>query len=143
MSAPHFFKGSPSLLTNISGLNPVRELHEAFFEVEPVSCLELDLQIADELCVQRTGLVLKARGRIQLNVQIRRFEQFASMGNVDDRRILPVAWFEESVDMDETSKELFERTLLSRERLLNRVSIGLMIAGLIVFTITIVICGVQ
>lgn len=37
LSAPHFFMGDPQLRKDVIGLNPEKEEHETFLEIEPVS----------------------------------------------------------------------------------------------------------
>lgn len=37
ISNPHFYQADPSLLHAVHGLKPVRELHETFFKIQPVS----------------------------------------------------------------------------------------------------------
>jgi hypothetical protein len=39
VSFPHFYKGDPSYLQSIRGLNPSQHLHEFYVAVEPVSCM--------------------------------------------------------------------------------------------------------
>ena len=36
LSKPHFFLGSPVLRNRLKGLEPVREIHESYFDVDPV-----------------------------------------------------------------------------------------------------------
>ena len=37
LSKPHFFKGSPLLRSHFKGLEPNREKHESYFDIDPVS----------------------------------------------------------------------------------------------------------
>lgn len=37
ISLPHFLDGSKSLVSSINGLRPQREVHQSFFDVDPVS----------------------------------------------------------------------------------------------------------
>lgn len=56
ISAPHFFKGSPSLLEHFSGLKPDKSQHESLLEVEPVglfTSMQLDL---DQLFFSANGI---------------------------------------------------------------------------------------
>lgn len=36
-SLPHFYLGNESLLDTINGLNPKKDLHQTFLDIEPVS----------------------------------------------------------------------------------------------------------
>ena len=37
MSTPHFLDGDPQLVENIDGIDPVRELHQTYLHLEPLS----------------------------------------------------------------------------------------------------------
>lgn len=55
ISAPHFLYGSPELLNYIKGVEPDLAKHESYIDVDPV-----------------TGIALKGRKRLQINVYVRK-----------------------------------------------------------------------
>ena len=55
ISAPHFLYGSPELLDYVKGLEPDLSKHESYIDVDPV-----------------TGIALKGRKRLQINVYVRK-----------------------------------------------------------------------
>ena len=44
MSGPHFYQGDPSLVDDIIGLHPRKDIHGTFLDVEPVS-IDTSLEI--------------------------------------------------------------------------------------------------
>lgn len=63
------------------------------------------------------------------------------MSQIPDRLIVPVAWIEESAEMDQKSKDQFDEMLLSKDRLLNNIAISLLAIGLVGFVGTIAFYG--
>ena len=51
-SKPHFLDGDPILLEKVNGLNPNRELHESFLDVEPITGANVQVQIQIQINVQ-------------------------------------------------------------------------------------------
>ncbi|CAG0900471.1 unnamed protein product [Darwinula stevensoni] len=85
MSSPHFYVPEEAGDTGyneslISGLEPLKDLHETFFDIEP-----------------RTGSLLRARKRLQTNVKVRPFEGYNTFKNIPKMEI-PVFWVEEITD---------------------------------------------
>ena len=51
-SKPHFLDGDPILLEKVNGLNPNRELHESFLDVEPTTGANIQVQIQIQINAQ-------------------------------------------------------------------------------------------
>ncbi|XP_017892677.1 scavenger receptor class B member 1-like [Ceratina calcarata] len=76
LSYPHFYKGDPSLLEAVEGLNPAADLHESYAYIQP-----------------KSGLPVKLAFRFQINMVLRDIEHMARVekfGNL----VLPMLWFE-------------------------------------------------
>ncbi|XP_070154253.1 scavenger receptor class B member 1 isoform X2 [Polyergus mexicanus] len=76
LSYPHFYKSDPSLLEAIEGLQPVKDLHESYFFIQPKSGLPVDLAFRFQI-----NMVLQDIGHMA------RVEKFSGM-------TLPLLWFE-------------------------------------------------
>ncbi|XP_076330790.1 platelet glycoprotein 4-like [Tachypleus tridentatus] len=94
-SAPHFYQGSKQYLQNVIGLKPDKTRHQSFLDVEPM-----------------TGLVLNARKRIQLNIDVKRTPELESLRNISDV-LIPLAWLSESATLDEENANLFKHQVQS------------------------------
>ncbi|XP_069954605.1 lysosome membrane protein 2 isoform X3 [Cherax quadricarinatus] len=89
MSTPHFYMGDKVELAKLVGLNPNKNDHETFLDVEP-----------------RTGVTMKAAKKIQINVPLRPYGNLPSFKNVPEV-VFPVLWVNENADVNETlSKEV-------------------------------------
>jgi len=82
MSTPHFLDGDPELAAAIDGINPVRELHETFLNLEPLS-----------------GQPMQAHKRIQISVPVLPSPRFDILNNVAEN-VFPLAWVDEGADID-------------------------------------------
>ncbi|KAK4887001.1 hypothetical protein RN001_003272 [Aquatica leii] len=77
VSNPHFYLGDPSLLEYAQGINPKKELHENYMYIEPT-----------------TASPVSGAKRLQMNVELKRFEDFDLLNNVSEG-IFPMVWIEE------------------------------------------------
>ncbi|XP_006270884.3 lysosome membrane protein 2 isoform X3 [Alligator mississippiensis] len=99
LSSPHFYQADKKYINSIRGMNPKKEDHEMFLDVNPL-----------------TGVILQAAKRIQINIYIKKMPEFFDTGRI--RTLLfPVVYINESVLIDEASASklkyaLFEATLL-------------------------------
>jgi len=82
MSTPHFLDGDPELAAAIDGINPVRDLHETFLHLEPLS-----------------GAPMQAHKRIQISVPVLPSTRFDILKNVAEN-VFPLAWVDEGADID-------------------------------------------
>ncbi|XP_076331595.1 platelet glycoprotein 4-like isoform X2 [Tachypleus tridentatus] len=94
-SAPHFYQGSKEYIEGVVGLNPVKEQHQTFLDIEPM-----------------TGLVLNARKRIQLSLNVKRTPPIESLQKINDV-LIPIAWLSESASLDEQKATLFKQQVQS------------------------------
>ncbi|XP_072757604.1 scavenger receptor class B member 1 isoform X2 [Anoplolepis gracilipes] len=76
LSYPHFYKSDPSLLESIEGLQPIKDLHESYFFIQPKSGLPLDLAF-----------------RFQINMALQDIGHMARVEKFSDLT-LPLLWFE-------------------------------------------------
>jgi len=82
MSTPHFLDGDPELAAAIDGINPVRDLHETFLHLEPLS-----------------GQPMQAHKRIQISVPVLPSQRFDILNNVAEN-VFPLVWVDEGADID-------------------------------------------
>ncbi|XP_030305890.1 lysosome membrane protein 2 isoform X2 [Calypte anna] len=94
ISAPHFYQADPKFIKDIEGMNPKKEYHETFLDINPL-----------------TGLVLRAAKRMQINVHVRKLPEFFETGNIRTL-IFPVMYINESVLIDEVSANKLKHVLL-------------------------------
>lgn len=87
MSTPHFYQGDEVELAKLVGLDPRKEEHETFLDVEP-----------------RTGVTMKAAKKIQINIPLKPYGQFPSFKNVPEV-IFPILWVNESAVVDEATAQ--------------------------------------
>ncbi|XP_017778532.1 PREDICTED: sensory neuron membrane protein 2-like [Nicrophorus vespilloides] len=81
ISYPHFYLADRSLLDFVTGLDPKKELHENYANIEPL-----------------TGTPVSGRKRIQMNMQIKRLEGFELLENVS-AGVFPILWIEEGATL--------------------------------------------
>ncbi|KAK3921940.1 Scavenger receptor class B member 1 [Frankliniella fusca] len=79
ISFPRFYLGDPRLRAAVDGIEePVKELHEMYFDVHP-----------------ELGVNLGTAMRMQVNVMVRKADLLSSyLTQFEDNTILPVLWFE-------------------------------------------------
>merc|ERR1711915_248592 len=83
ISTPHFLDGDESLHQAIDGINPVKEDHVTFLNLEPM-----------------TGVPLQAHKRIQMNVPLIQSTYFDALKTVQDV-VFPLVWVDEGADIDD------------------------------------------
>lgn len=76
LSYPHFYKSDPSLLEDIEGLEPKKELHESYFYIQP-----------------KSGIPLAVASRFQINIALQNVGHMANVEKFTDLTI-PLLWFE-------------------------------------------------
>lgn len=77
-STPHFYMGDPDIVSAVEGLNPNKEEHDTYVDVEP-----------------NTGVSFAAMKRIQISMPLRRYADLPELVNVQEV-ILPMLWLNES-----------------------------------------------
>ena len=117
VSSPHFYNSDP-MLAMAAGLEPNKEKHETYLDIEPM-----------------TGAVMRAASRAQLNA----FVEEAALNVVDQRLIghmtpmvAPLIWFEEAAQIDEKSSNDFKNQLLNLVQKAKRTFYTSIIIGVII-----------
>merc|ERR1712142_567662 len=95
MSTPHFLDADPSLHEAIDGLDPVREKHVTFLNLEP-----------------RTGMPLQAHKRIQISVPVFPSTYFTALGQAK-QNIFPLVWVDEGADIAGDSLKMAKKMLVT------------------------------
>ena len=89
MSFPHFYQADEKFVSAIEGMHPNKEYHETFVDINPL-----------------TGVILRAAKRFQINVYVRKLDDFIETGNIQTLVFL-VMYINESVLIDkETASRL-------------------------------------
>uniref|UniRef100_A0A667GSC6 Scavenger receptor class B member 2 n=1 Tax=Lynx canadensis TaxID=61383 RepID=A0A667GSC6_LYNCA len=89
LSFPHFYQADERFVSAIDGMHPNKDYHETFVDINPL-----------------TGIILRAAKRIQINVYVRKFDDFVETGSIRTM-VFPVMYINESVLIDkETASRL-------------------------------------
>jgi len=80
LSWPHFLHAEEKYSSAVEGLSPDPETHGFWFDIQQV-----------------TGTTLSAKARIQINMKVKRIENFEAMSHIKDT-LIPILWFEEGID---------------------------------------------
>jgi len=80
LSWPHFLNAEEKYSKAVAGLKPSREKHGFWFDIQDV-----------------TGTTLSAKARIQINMNVKKLENFEQLSNINDT-VIPILWFEEGID---------------------------------------------
>jgi len=91
MSTPHFLDGDVRLSEAIDGLDPVRDLHVTYLNLEPLS-----------------GMPMQAHKRIQISLPVSASPYFDSLNNLlvnmpnytQPELVFPLTWVDEGADID-------------------------------------------
>ncbi|XP_067413141.1 lysosome membrane protein 2 isoform X2 [Emydura macquarii macquarii] len=100
LSAPHFYQADEKYVKDIKGMHPRKEDHETFLDINPL-----------------TGMLVRAAKRMQINVYVRKLDEFIETGSVRTL-VFPVVHVNESVLIDDASAKklknvLFEATVVT------------------------------
>jgi len=99
MSTPHFLDADESLWKAIDGVQPEREKHITFLNIEPT-----------------TGMSLQAHKRIQVSVPVTHSDYFKDLGELRDpenRTVWPVVWVDEGADANQENLDLLKSMLVT------------------------------
>ncbi|PNJ48842.1 SCARB2 isoform 12, partial [Pongo abelii] len=89
MSFPHFYQADERFVSAIEGMHPKKEDHETFVDINPL-----------------TGIILKAAKRFQINIYVKKLDDFVETGDIRTM-VFPVMYLNESVHIDkETASRL-------------------------------------
>ncbi|KAF2363795.1 CD36 family, partial [Trinorchestia longiramus] len=84
-SYPHFYMASKKDINAVVGLKPEREKHETYLDVDPV-----------------TGLSLKAKKRVQINMPLKRYADLPALSKVQEL-IFPILWMDQGIEAPDAS----------------------------------------
>ncbi|XP_012709645.2 platelet glycoprotein 4 [Fundulus heteroclitus] len=121
ISLPHFLHGSPSLRTDVLGLNPDEEHHKTFLDVEPT-----------------TGFTLNFAKRIQVNMMYGPSKVITVLKKVKDYTIFPLVWLNETATLDDETADMFKKELMSRIQMLEIIQQVLLGVGLGIFVLCLI-----
>ncbi|CAB1318230.1 unnamed protein product, partial [Coregonus sp. 'balchen'] len=93
-SFPHFYLGEEKYSNAIEGLNPVRDHHQTYLDLNPT-----------------TGIPIRASKRAQINILINRISGFPKTKSLNET-IFPVMFINETVVIDDTSAAKLQKLLL-------------------------------
>lgn len=112
LSSPHSYLGDQQYIDAIEGINPIKEEHETFLILEPITSIPID-----------------AAKRIQFNIDVRSYRM--KPARIPDI-VFPVFWVSEAAGLDEKSAQ----DIKSLESTIKGVNIGrwcFLAAGIILF----------
>jgi len=109
ISKPHFLDTESSVQNSVVGLNPERESHETYIDVEPVS-----------------GVTMNAHQRVQVNFNLSSDTYFTE----SDTTIMPIMWYERSGEVPEDlaarfTDEVYPAQLIQGSILTGGMTIGI------------------
>ncbi|XP_053317639.1 lysosome membrane protein 2 [Spea bombifrons] len=120
LSSPHFYQADESLINSIDGMNPKKEDHETFLDINPL-----------------TGILIQAAKRIQVNAYVRQIEGYRVTQNIQTL-FFPVMHLNESVLIDDKSAEKLNMILLNA-RVVSNIPFMIMALGILAGIIFIVL----
>ncbi|XP_056281431.1 platelet glycoprotein 4 [Pseudoliparis swirei] len=124
ISLPHFLYGSPYLRDGVKGLNPIKEDHYTFLDVEPT-----------------TGFTLRFAKRIQVNMMYGPSDVITVLKKVKDYTIFPLVWMNETASLDDPTADRIKEELLSRIQMLEVVWRAMLGSGVSILALcSIVLC---
>ncbi|XP_061920730.1 platelet glycoprotein 4 [Entelurus aequoreus] len=121
MSLPHFLYGSPFLHEAMQGLQPSKEHHSTFLDVEPM-----------------TGFTLRFAKKIQVNMMYGPSKVITVLKKVKDYTIFPVVWMNESAALDEETADLLKDKLMGSIKLLDIIQKTMLGCGVAVFVLCLI-----
>lgn len=112
MSFPHYLHADPFYREQIVGMKPVKEKHEFYVGLEPVSfgIPSHFSEISYPFFPQTTGAPVELAARFQVNVLIRPDPDLRIFKEIKET-FMPILWFEQYVRMDESTAMTFRFVL--------------------------------
>lgn len=122
LSTPHFYNGDASIRDAFDGLSPSAAQHDTFVDVEPI-----------------TGFVLRVRRRLQVNVEMIKYEDFEDSHRLEETRLIhPFIWLEQSVVIPDEKAQKLENKLTKTIRMITILCYVGMITGPIILIATLI-----
>uniref|UniRef100_A0A3Q2WT83 Scavenger receptor class B, member 2a n=3 Tax=Ovalentaria TaxID=1489908 RepID=A0A3Q2WT83_HAPBU len=94
VSFPHFYQADPAYINAIDGLNPNKEEHETYLDLQPTA-----------------GVPIRACKRAQLNIILKRVQGFPKTKNITET-IFPIMFVNETATIDDESAAQMRSLLL-------------------------------
>ncbi|XP_070615145.1 platelet glycoprotein 4-like [Erythrolamprus reginae] len=116
ISLPHFLEANPRVYKYVKGLEPNKEEHSIFLDVEPI-----------------TGFTLAFAKRLQVNFLVKPNAQITALQKVQHRFYFPVLWLNESAIVSDEKAEFFRSKVTNKVKLLHFLQWALMIVGSVMF----------
>lgn len=110
-STPHFYMGTNETINEVSGLNPNKEEHQTYLDVEP-----------------NTGVTFRAHKRIQISMPLKRYSSVPSLAKVREV-ILPILWLNESAVVPEDRANALHSKLTVPVIVVHYVCIAMVVVG--------------
>lgn len=120
LSSPHFYQAEQSVIDSVIGMDPKKEYHETFMDINPL-----------------TGMLIRAAKRMQVNVYVRKIPEYAITQNIQTL-YFPVMHLNESVLIDDASAGKLKSVLLEA-RVVANVPFIIMALGIIFGIVFVVI----
>ncbi|XP_004703268.1 lysosome membrane protein 2 [Echinops telfairi] len=118
MSFPHFYQADEKFVSAIAGMHPNEENDETFVDINPL-----------------TGIILRAAKKFQVNVYVRKFDDFVETGNMRTL-VFPVMYLNESIVIDKESAERL-KSVMNNAMIITNIPYVIMALGVlfgIIFT---------
>jgi len=96
MSTPHYLDADPDLVEAIDGINPIREDHVTYINIEPM-----------------TGMALEVHKKIQISVPLVISSYFDIYSNLQKETVFPIFWLDEGADIDEDNLKTAKSMLVT------------------------------
>ena len=120
-SYPHFYMGSQTDIDSVEGLHPIEEKHITFVDIEPI-----------------TGISVRARKRIQVNMPLRRYANLPSLQKVPEV-IFPILWMDQSVDLANQTLDIIYNSVVLPSKVINYICYTLLVLGIWMVIISVTI----
>ncbi|XP_034026830.1 lysosome membrane protein 2a [Thalassophryne amazonica] len=120
VSFPHFYQADPKYISAVDGLNPNKEEHETYLDLQPT-----------------TGVPIRACKRAQLNIILKRVQGFPKTRHINET-IFPIMYVNETATIDDDSAAQM-RTLLLIVTLVSNFPLLIVGLGIILLLVLVVL----
>ncbi|XP_060100645.1 platelet glycoprotein 4 [Heteronotia binoei] len=116
ISLPHFLYASEDIKEGVEGMNPNKEEHMTYLDIEPT-----------------TGFTLQFAKRLQINLVVRPAPKITALQKVDFPFMFPILWLNETAVIDDSKAEFFRSKVTNKIKLLHLLEAVLIIFGAAIF----------
>ncbi|BFZ15099.1 hypothetical protein BsWGS_18137 [Bradybaena similaris] len=121
MSMPHFLGCDEETVRGVIGMNPNREEHQSYIDIEP-----------------RTGVAMNVGKKLQINTFIEKIDGFSDTDKIKPV-FFPVMWLNESAMISESDAAEFRSEVLDKIKLTKEVQYGLIGLGVVLMVIVVIV----